>query len=90
MSQKIYSLSRDCSLQSVDDGAVILRVTDGQIYSCNETTLAFLRLVDGKRSFPEIVAAFRQEYQIDEETASRDLSALAQDMLAEGVIVQAN
>ena len=84
----VLKLDSNCTLQSVDDGAVLLRLSDGQIYSCNETTQCFLGLVDGERNFSEIVHAFRQEYAVDEATAIQDLSSLANQMLAEGVIVK--
>lgn len=86
----VLSLNSDCVIQKVDDGAVILRLSDGQIYSCNETTQRFLELTDGKVSFKTITEAFSEEYAIDLATVVADLSSLAKNLLAEDIIDKVN
>lgn len=73
-------------LQNLSDGAVVLRLGDGQLYACNETTQDFLKLVDGNRSFQDIVDALLKDYSIDRDTLTTDMQALAQELLDEGVI----
>jgi pyrroloquinoline quinone biosynthesis protein D len=82
----VFVLNEQASLQSAGDGAVILLADSGQLYTCNETTEAFLKNVDGIRSFAEIVTLFVEEFEIDAATAERDLGALSNDLVAEGIL----
>ena len=82
----VFVLNEQASLQSAGDGAVILLADSGQLYTCNETTEAFLRNVDGTRSFAEVVSAFVEEFEIDQATAERDLRELSEELVAEKIL----
>lgn len=82
----VLTLADDVSVQSVGDGAVVLRARSGQLYTCNEITEAFLAKVDGSRSLAEIVALFCEEFDVDRDTAEKDLQALALDLTGEGIL----
>jgi hypothetical protein len=82
----ILALSPQASFQSLGDGAVILMIDSGQLYSCNETTEAFLKAVDGSRSLAEIIDAVLPEFEVDHETLRNDLLALAADLSSEGIV----
>ena len=84
---EVYSLSPVASFQSVGDGAVVLLADSGQLYSCNDTSEAFLRHVDGKRSLGDIVDLMAQEYEVEREMLEADLVELAESLKQEGVIV---
>lgn len=82
----VLSLSEHFSIQPVDDGAVILLADSGQLYTCNETTEAFLAKVDGRRRFDEILALFVAEFEVEPALAQADLARLAEGLLEEGVL----
>ena len=82
----VLTFTSRASFQSVGDGGVVLLADSGQLYSCNETTEAFLRNVDGKRSFGEIAALFCDEFEIDETTAKSDLADLVRTLIDEGIV----
>jgi len=82
----VLSFTTHASFQSVGDGAVVLLGDSGQLFTCNETTEAFLKKVDGKRPFEEIVALFKDEFDVDEATASRDLAELSDTLVTEGIL----
>ena len=84
---EVYSLSPVASFQSVGDGAVVLLADSGQLYSCNDTSEAFLRHVDGKRSLGDSVDLMAQEYEVDRDMLEADLAELAVSLQQEGVIV---
>ena len=84
----VFVFDEQASLQSVGDGAVILLADSGQLYTCNETTEAFLKNVDGQRSFAEIVNLFIEEFDVDEATANSDLAALSDQLVAEGILIR--
>lgn len=87
-SQTVLALADDASIQSVGDGAVVLLAQSGQLFTCNESTEAFLVKVDGVRSFADIVALLGEEFEVDAETATRDFQALAGELIEEGVLAR--
>jgi pyrroloquinoline quinone biosynthesis protein D len=84
---EVIALSPVASFQSVGDGAVVLLADSGQLYSCNDTSEAFLRHVDGKRSLGEIVDLLAQEYEVERDVLEADFAELADSLKQEGVIV---
>ena len=86
--EKVFEINKNCVIQTVDEGSVILRLSDGQIYSCNETSQRFIQVLDGSRKLVDVIQLFRQDYAIDESTATKDLSELARELLSEGVICE--
>lgn len=84
---EVLTLSPVASFQSVGDGAVVLLADSGQLYSCNDTSEAFLRHVDGKRSLAEIVDLLAAEYEVARDVLEADLAELAEDLKREGVVV---
>ncbi|MEW9806563.1 PqqD family protein [Mesorhizobium sp. ZMM04-5] len=84
---EVLTLSPVASFQSVGDGAVVLLADSGQLYSCNDTSQAFLRHVDGKRTLAEIVDLMADEYEVERDVLEADLAELAANLKNEGVIV---
>lgn len=83
----IFVLSPVASFQSVGDGAVVLLADSGQLYSCNDTSEAFLRHMDGRRTLGDIVDLMIAEYDIERDVLEADLAELAETLTREGVIV---
>lgn len=86
---KVYALSPIASFETVGDGAVILLGDSGQLFSCNDTSEAFLRNVDGQRSIDEIARLMESEYDAALETLIGDLNELAAELESEGIVVSA-
>lgn len=87
MADNIYRLADGATFETVDDGAVILVFGNGQLYSCNDTSAAFLGLLDGKRSLDDVAALMADEFDAPVEAITGDLGDLADEMVAEGIIV---
>jgi pyrroloquinoline quinone biosynthesis protein D len=86
---RIFSLSPKVSFQALGqgEGAVVLTLESGQLYTCNDTTTAFLSALDGKRTFDTVTGVLEDEFEVDREELRADLTALATHLLDEGVIV---
>ncbi len=84
----ILSLAETVRLQSLGagEGAVILRLTDGQLYSCNDTVVSFVEAMDGNRNFGQLVDSVLAEYEVERDALRADLLAIADELMAEGVI----
>jgi hypothetical protein len=83
----VLSLAPNASFQAMGEGAVILMLDSGQLYTCNETTEAFLKLIDGKRDFGAIISLLLGEFDTDRETLSGDLLPIAGELRSAGVVV---
>lgn len=57
-----------------------------QVYSLNETAAWLWQQLDGKEfTVADMVETLRKEYEVDEETATADLSELARQWLQAGL-----
>jgi hypothetical protein len=83
----VIALASCASFQSMGDSAVILRTDNGQLFTCNETTEALLRRVDGQRNLSEIIDIVLPEYEVDRETLRADFLAIVDNLVAEGIVV---
>lgn len=88
-STTVLALAPMASVQSVGEGAVVLLADSGQLFTCNETTEAFLGKLDGRRSFAEVVDLLGAEFEADADTLTADFAALALQLLDERVIERA-
>jgi Coenzyme PQQ synthesis protein D (PqqD) len=85
---RVYSLSDHVSIQQLGagEGAVVLFIDTGQLYTCNETTAAFLSVVDGERTFAHIVTDLEHRFEVSHEELAQDLWTLAMQLVEEGII----
>ena len=84
--QTILAIGPAASLQSVNDGVVVLLADDGQLFTGNATAEAILRLVDGRRRIAEIGAELCEEFDVDIGAAIDDTLGIATDLLKERIL----
>lgn len=85
----VYRLGDEVSFEPVGEGAVILLLGSGQLYSCNDTSLAFLKHLDGIRDVDAVAHRMADEFEVDVATLANDLPELIAGLVAEGIIVHA-
>ena len=85
-SETVLRMADDASVQHVGDGAVVLLARSGQLYTCNDTTEAFLGKVNGTRNFDQIVDLLSDEFDVDKATLDQDMAELAAELVAEGIL----
>ncbi len=85
-SETVLRMADDASVQHVGDGAVVLLARSGQLYTCNDTTEAFLDKIDGVRSLDQIVDLLSDEFDVDKATLGEDMAVLAAELVAEGIL----
>ena len=86
----VYALAEGVSFETVSDGSVVLVFRSGQLYSCNETSTAFLVELDGERTLDQVAALMAEQFEAAPEEIAADIEAIAAEMLSEGIIVSAN
>ena len=69
-----------------EEGAMMLRFRDGQLYSCNDVTAAFLEALDGQRDFAAVVDLLTQSFEVEPDRLAADLGLLTEQLMAEGLI----
>jgi hypothetical protein len=81
-------LPKNITLQDLggDEGGVLLNMDSGEMYTINETTLAFLQELDGKRTVSQAAERLLAEYEVDEATLVADLLQVAEDLHAESLV----
>jgi len=85
----VYRLGDEVSFEPVGEGAVILLLGSGQLYSCNDTSLSFLQHLDGVRNVAAVARRMAEEFEIDTATLAEDLPELIAELVDEGIIVHA-
>ena len=68
-------------------GLVLFHMTSGNYYSLNEMGTRIWELCDGSRSLDEIVDLLESEYEAPREVVLKDCSALAAELLANGLLI---
>jgi len=69
-----------------DQGGVVLRLGDGQLYTCNDTTVAFLEAVDGRRDLRAVIDELAGMFDAPTDQLTADLVELAGRLVDEGLI----
>ncbi|MBZ9881664.1 PqqD family protein [Mesorhizobium sp. CA10] len=85
-SETVLRMADDASVQHVGDGAVVLLARSGQLYTCNDTTEAFLDKVNGALKLDQIVDLLSEEFEVDKATLDQDMAELAAELVAEGIL----
>ncbi|MCC6888162.1 MAG: PqqD family protein [Hyphomicrobiales bacterium] len=82
----VLSLTPNALFQALGEGAVVLLTDSGQIYTCNETTEALLKLIDGQRNYASILDAIAAEFDVDRATLTRDFAPIVAELRSEGIV----
>ena len=85
---KVLALREGVSFQPLGnaDGAILLVIATGQLYTCNVTTAKFLSAIDGVRSFKQVVDEVSGEFEVARAELHQDLSQIAEELVSEGLL----
>ena len=68
------------------EGAVVLTFDTGQLHTCNDSTAAFLGLLDGQCTFDIAVEKMSETFDVGHELLKADLNELVGELLRAGII----
>jgi hypothetical protein len=85
---KVLALRDGVSFQPLGnaDGAILLIVETGQLYTCNITTARVLSAVDGVRNFAQVVDEVSGDFEVSRDELHQDLSQIAEELVSEGLL----
>ena len=90
--ETILTLADDVTFQSMGEGqeTVVLSLESGYLYTCNATTEAFLKALDGKATLGQILGGLEVRFDVKPERLRKDILALAARMIDEKLILIAD
>jgi pyrroloquinoline quinone biosynthesis protein D len=86
---QVFSLSDSVSFQPLGEGegAVVLLIETGDIFTCNDTTSACLRALAGNRTFERSCELLAGQFDVEPPVLRADLEKLATNLVERGIIV---
>jgi hypothetical protein len=91
----IYAHSNDVVAREIDGALIIVPLTSGvgdmedDLFSMNETGTKIWKMIDGKKTVTEMVAALSGEYEADPGEIERDVTGIIKELLKRRMIVEA-
>jgi hypothetical protein len=85
-------LAEDVAFQSIggdDEDTVVLSLKSGYLYTCNGVAASFLSALNGGKTFAGLVDGLFDEYDVPRETLEADMSAFAEKLIKEQLIIVA-
>ena len=79
--------SPDAMVRTLDDEAVILHVPSGEYFSLNEVGLFIWQHLDGENDLDGVTDQVTGRYEVDRETARRDVAELISAFEAADLLV---
>lgn len=82
------ALAEGASVQHLgeEEGAVVLLLDSGQLYTCNDSTAEVLRLAAGGSSFGAVIAALLEVFDVEEARLVPDITAILGELEREGIV----
>jgi len=85
--KEVYGKNQDAFARVIEGKALIIMPSSGQSVVLNETATRVWKLMDGKQSLEEIIAAFCTEFDVSKSKAKKDILEIVSSMEKEKIIV---
>jgi coenzyme PQQ synthesis protein D (PqqD) len=85
-SGRILERSGSMAWQTIDGETVLLNIDGKELMGLNEVGAHVWDLVDGSRSFGQIVDAVASRFEVSSETATADVHAFVSELVASGAL----
>lgn len=81
-------IADDVAFQSLGSGVetVILSLNSGVLYSCNDTTAAFLSAIDGQLSLAQVIDTLLDKFDVSKAKLTTDIQSVANKLLSERLV----
>ncbi|WP_425418451.1 PqqD family protein [Oricola indica] len=82
----VISLKATLKSMGENEGGVLLKLDSGELFTVNDTTVAFLNELDGNKSLAEIVNRLSDIYDVDVSLLEADLIEIADDLMDQNLL----
>ena len=79
--------NRDVAYRNMDGRGVLVRADGGEVDILNSSGTLLWENIDGKKTVSELVVCLRDEYEVDEETARKDVLEFLENLLGKNAII---
>ncbi|MCM8796380.1 MAG: PqqD family protein [Candidatus Omnitrophica bacterium] len=83
---KIPFKSPEVAWRTVDGESIIVLTKESRVIVLNEVGTYIWELIDGRRSFQEIVTAVTEEFEVSALRATEESAAFLEEIAAKGII----
>ncbi len=85
------AIAPNVTLQALgaDEGGVLLKLDTGEMYTVNDTAVAFVQQLDGDRSVAAIAAHLVTVFEVEEAVLVEDLAEIGRSLAAEHLVTVA-
>jgi hypothetical protein len=90
MLNKVFQKNQNIHIETFDDGALVLRMPDRNIFQFNLTALKVLELTDGIRNVQAVSAIIAKDYHISQSEAVTDVMALYNHLVDQKIVKELN
>ena len=77
----------DTAGRVLDGEAVVVTPADSQMHTMNEVGTWLWTHADGRHTVGDLVEALQQDFEVDAETAARDVVAFVEQLVEKGILV---
>ena len=83
-----FRLAPNATFRSLGEGrgGVLVRTDNGYLFTCNDTTCAFIEAMDGRRSIADIAGLMLESFEINRATLEAALVAVADQLTKHGLV----
>jgi hypothetical protein len=86
MDKKIPVLNPEILARDMGDEVVLLEPSSGKCYGLNEVGNSFWKAVDGQKDLTEIIDGLAEEYEVDLNELTDDITSLTASLVRQGLI----
>ena len=86
LSDSVLMRRPDVRYRDVGDEGIIVSQDQGEVVAVNQVGARLLSLIDGNRSFAQIMELMRREFDVSEETLTADSRAYVGELVSTGVL----
>lgn len=84
-----FSLSKDCYISNVESTSVLFKQKSDHYYELNDVAMFLVDYISQKpHTFDQLTRKLCDEFNIDKNTASKDISSFIKSGIAEGYITK--
>jgi len=85
--KKLRPNSADVAAKVVDGEAILINLSNGMYYSMDSVGGLIWSMIEQGHDLGDVAATIERHYEVDRDTAERDVQALARALLDEGLVV---
>lgn len=85
--ETVFVQKDEFCVREIGEETIILSETDDSIHNLDEIASVIYKMIDGKNSLDDILTILCNDYDVDQETAKKDLLEFVGELQEKGIII---